>query len=134
LPGRLEPVTLLEGCGRSGDRRLRCTVGQQFDAWQPVQADKLDQVHDLGLRALQQQPPLTAPQAIRQHREVQHQCRIRENQIPEVDEDIALSPKCENKSSSPEALGASILVSGTDEHRRVIGKLDDPEPYKIDRW
>ena len=70
---------------------------------------------------------LAAPQAVREHREVNHQRRVREYEISEVDEDIALGPECEDERSSPEALGAPILVPGTQQHRRVVGELDDRE-------
>jgi hypothetical protein len=75
-----------------------------------MQADKLDQVHDLGLRALQQQPSLATPQAVREHGEVEHQRRVRKNQVAEIDKNITLSPKREDQRPSPEALRAPILI------------------------
>ena len=62
-----------------------------------MQADELDQMHDLRLRALQQQAPLTAPpQAMREHRQVDHQRGVGEHKITQVDEHIALCAEGED--------------------------------------
>jgi hypothetical protein len=109
----------------SSDRWLRCAVGEQLDAGQVVQSDQFNQMHDLRLRALEQQPALAAPQAIREHRQVEHQRGVGKHEVPEVNEDVTLGSKCEDKCPSPEALGASILVTCAEQHRRVVGELDD---------
>ena len=91
-----------------------------------MQSDELDQVHDLRLRSAQQQAPLPTPQAVREHRQVDHQGRVGEDKISQVDEHVTLSAKREDKRASAEALCTPILVSGAKQHRRVVGELDDP--------
>jgi hypothetical protein len=86
---------------RSGDRRLRRAVGEQLDAWEPMQADKLDQVHDLGLGALQQQPALTPAQTVRKHRQIDHQRGIREHEITQIDDHITLRAEGKHERPSP---------------------------------
>jgi hypothetical protein len=90
-----------------------------------VQTDELDQMHDLWLRTLQEQPPFTAAQAIREHRQVDHQCRIGEHQVTQIDEHVALSAEREHERPSAKALRTPILVPGAKQHRRVVGELDD---------
>jgi hypothetical protein len=113
-------------CGeRSGDRGLRGAVDQQFDARKPVQANELDEMHDLRLSALQKQPPFTATQAIREHRQVDHQRRIGKYEVTQIDEHIALCAEREHERASAQTLCAPILVPGAKQHRRVVGELDD---------
>jgi metal-sulfur cluster biosynthetic enzyme len=99
-----------------------------------MQADQLDQVHDLRLRTLQEQPPLAPPQAVREHREVDHQRGVGEDQIAQIHEDVTLGAKGEHERASAKTLRAPILIPGAEKHRRVVGKLDDgAETYKTDR-
>jgi hypothetical protein len=93
------------------------------DARQPMQADELDQVHDLGLGAAQEKLAVATAESIREHRQVHHQRSIGEVEITQVDDDIGLSPKSQHERAPAQALGAPILVSGTQQHRRVVGEL-----------
>ena len=90
-----------------------------------MQPDKLDQIHDLRLGALEQERALATPQAVGEHRQVDHQGGVGEHQIPQVDGDIALGAEGENKRPPAKALRTPILVSGAQEDRRVVGELDD---------
>jgi hypothetical protein len=99
-----------------------------------VQADQLDQVHDLGLGPVQDQSPLAPTQAVRQHRQVDHQGRVSEHEATQIHEDVTLSAKGEYERPSTKALRTPILVSGAKQHRRVGGELDDgAKTYKSDR-
>jgi metal-sulfur cluster biosynthetic enzyme len=83
---------------------------------------------------LQEQAPLATAQAVREHRQVDHQRRVGEHQVAQIDKDVTLGPEREYKSPSAQALRAPILVPGTQQYRWVVGKLDDgAETYKTDR-
>jgi hypothetical protein len=88
-----------------------------------VQAHQLDQVPDLGIGAAQKKPAIAAAQAIREHRQVHHQRRVGEIKVTQIDDDIGLSTKGEHERSPAKALGTPILVSGAQQHRRVVGEL-----------
>jgi metal-sulfur cluster biosynthetic enzyme len=99
-----------------------------------VEPDQLDQMHDLRLGAVEQKPASASAQTVREHGEVDHQRRVGEGQVAQVDQNIALGAEGEHQSPSAEALRASILVSGAQQDRRIVGELDDAsETYKTDR-
>jgi hypothetical protein len=93
------------------------------DAGQPVEAHQLDQVPDLRLGPVQKKFAIPAAQAIREHRQVDHQGRIGEVKVAEIDQDIGLSAKSEHERAPAKALGTPILVSCAKQHRRVVGEL-----------
>jgi hypothetical protein len=76
-----------------------------------VEANELDQVHDLWLGPAQEKLAVAAAQSIREHRQIHHQGRIGEIKVTQIDDDIGLSAKSEHKSAPTKALGAPILVT-----------------------
>jgi hypothetical protein len=90
-----------------------------------VQSDQLDQRPDLRLWAAQQDRASTAAKAARQHRQVKHQRRVREDQLAELDDDVGLGPERPRERTSSAALGTPILVAGASQDGRVVSELDD---------
>ena len=59
-------------------------------AGQPVQPDELDQRADLRLGAAEQDRAAMRAQAAREHRQIEHQRRVGEHELAEVDDDVGL--------------------------------------------
>jgi hypothetical protein len=96
-------------------------------ARQPVQPDQLDQRHDLGLGAAQQNRTAPAPEPPREHRQVEHQRRVGEHQLAEVDDDVTLGPESPGQGPAPEPLCRPILVAATAQSRRLVLEVDDSD-------
>jgi hypothetical protein len=92
-----------------------------------VQADQLDDMHDLRLGALEQQRAATATKSMREHRQVEHQRRVREDEAAHVNRDVILGAEGTRERSSPQALRAPILVSDAEKQRRAFDEIDDCE-------
>jgi len=90
-----------------------------------MQPDELDQRQDLRLGAAQQDRAPATPDPPGEHRQVEHQRRVGEHQLAEVDADIRLGAERPCQGSAPAALSGAVLVSGAPEDRGVVSKLDD---------
>lgn len=108
---------------RSGDGR-RGVV--QADARQAVQPHHRDQRVDLGLGTAKQHHPSAAAQAPGEHRQIQHQGRVGEYQIAEIDDQVPRRAQGTGECPATRALGSPILVAGTSQDGRIVRELDDP--------
>ena len=115
--------------------RLRQSGGGPFeqDPWEPVQADELDQRADLRLSVAQQDRAAAHPQPARQHRQVEHQRRVGEHELGEVDDDIRLRSDRAHECAAPTRLRRPVLVSAATQDRRFVSKLDDVRK-PTERW
>jgi hypothetical protein len=95
------------------------------DARQPVQADRLDQRADLGLGASQQDGAPVGAQTAREPREVEHQRRVGEHELAEVDDDVGLRSDRPRQRPSAPALRRAILVSAAAQGGRLVIEIDD---------
>ena len=111
------------------DRRLR--LGErgcrslELDARQPVQTDDLDQGSDLGLGAAQSEGSPVSTKAAGQHREVEHQRRVSERQLTEIDDHIGLGANRPGQRLTPRSLRGSVLVALAAQGRRLVIEVDD---------
>jgi hypothetical protein len=85
----------------------------------------LDQLEDLRLRVTQTQRAPARAQPPGDHREVEHQRRVGEHELREVDDDIALGSDGTDESLAAGALGRPVLVSPAPEDRRLVIEVDD---------
>jgi hypothetical protein len=90
-----------------------------------VQTDHLDQRPDLRLSTTQQDLAAVRAQPARQHREVEHQRRIGEDETAEIYDDIPLSVQGANKSLAPTTLSGPVLVAAAAKNGGLVLKVDD---------
>jgi hypothetical protein len=90
-----------------------------------VQPDGFDQHADLGLGATQQKDHALHTQSTRQDREIEHQRRVREDQLGEVDHDVALGADRPRQRLTAAALRVAILVTAAAEGRGRVIEVDD---------
>jgi hypothetical protein len=76
-----------------------------------MQADDLDQCPDLWLSPPEQDRPAVCAQAAGQHCEVEHQRRVGEDQIREVDDDVRLRTNSPGQRSPSASLRGPVLVA-----------------------
>ena len=62
----------------------------------------------------------------REHRQVDHQRRIREHQLGEVDDEIRLGTKSTGQRGPASSLRRSVLVPANTQNRRFGNEIDDP--------
>jgi hypothetical protein len=92
---------------------------------QTMQADGFDQRADLRLGAAEQKDHALDTQATRQDREIEHQRRVSEHQLGEVDHDVALGADRPRQRLTAAALRVAILVSAAAEGRGRVIEVDD---------
>jgi hypothetical protein len=92
-----------------------------------MQTRDLDQHPDLRLRAPEQQRLPANTQAPGNHRKVEHQRRVGEHKLAEVDDDIGLGADCAYERLSTASLRRPVLVSTAAQHRRLVIEIDDVE-------
>lgn len=86
-----------------------------------MQADGLDQLVDLGLRATDEQVQALHPKAAGEDGEVEHQRRVGEHEFGEIDDDVALRAQRTRQRLAPTARGVAIFVTtATQRGGRVI--------------
>jgi hypothetical protein len=90
-----------------------------------VKADELDQRPDLRLRASQQDRASASAKAACKHSQVEHQRRVGEHQVAQVDDDIRLRAECPVDRAAPNPLGGSVLVTRASQRRRLVVEVDD---------
>jgi hypothetical protein len=96
-------------------------------AREPVQANGLDQHLDLWLGAAQQDRAAVCTQAPGQHREVEHQRRVREHELAEIDDHIRLGTDRSRQRLPADALCVAVLVTPAAECGWLVIEVDDPE-------
>jgi metal-sulfur cluster biosynthetic enzyme len=90
-----------------------------------VQPDDLDQRLDLWLRALQEDRAPVGSEAPREHRQVEHQRRIGEHQLGEVDNDVGLCLDRSGQRLAPTSLRCAVLVAAAAQGWRLVVEIDD---------
>jgi len=101
--------------------------GRAFDAHagKAVQPDHLDQRPDLRLGAAQQDRASVGPQAPGDHRQIEHQRRVREDEFAEVNDDVSLRANRSREGLAPASLRRPILVSPASQGRRLVIEIND---------
>jgi hypothetical protein len=91
-----------------------------------VQPDELDQGHDLRLRAAEADGAAAYPEAAGQNGQVDHQRRVGEGELREVDDHVGLRADrpCERSATDP--LGYPVLVAAATERGSLFIERDDP--------
>ena len=90
----------------------------------------LDQHPDLGPGAAESDYPPAGAHTPREHREIEHQRGIGEDQLGEIDDHIALRADRSDQRGAARALRAPVLVAATAKYRRLVIK-DDDSPAKL---
>ena len=116
--------------GEAG-QRCRSTSGERRrgtlhpDAGQPVQPDRLDQRLDLRLRSAEHDRAAVDAQPAGEHGEVDHQRRIGEYELGQVDSDVGVSVQCARQRLPAEPLCVPVFVAHAAERRRLVIEVDD---------
>jgi metal-sulfur cluster biosynthetic enzyme len=105
-----------------GERRGRAL---DDDAGEPVQADDLDDAPDLRLRAADADQPPGPAQAPRDDREVEQERAVREGQLAQVDDQVALGRERAREGRAAPPPRRDVLVSRAAQSCRLCGELDD---------
>jgi len=95
------------------------------DARQAIEPHQLDQSLDLWLGPAQHQRPTSTPQAPGEHRQIDHQRRVGEGQLAEVDDHVVLGRERAGNRSAPASLSGPVLVSATAQRWRFVIEVDD---------
>lgn len=90
-----------------------------------MQPDDLDQGSDLGLGSAQSECASVSPEATGQHREIEHQRRVGERQLAEIDDHIGLSANRPRQSLTARSLRAAVLIALAAQGRRLVIEVDD---------
>jgi hypothetical protein len=90
-----------------------------------VKADDLDHRPDLGLGAPQQDRPPTHAQTSSEHREIQHQRGVGEDELAQIDDDVILGGERAGERRAPAALRRPVLVAATAQDRGLVLEVDD---------
>jgi metal-sulfur cluster biosynthetic enzyme len=94
-------------------------------ARQAVEADELDEPLDVRLGAAQRHAAPGLAKAARDHREVDHQRRVGERQVRQVNQQIAVDRERSRQRSAPQRLGRAVLIPRARQDRRVFAERDD---------
>ena len=97
----------------------------EANAGQPVQPDHLDQRPDLRLRPAQEDRAAALAQAPREHRQVDHQRRVGEHQLTQIDHDVGIRTDRTDHRLATTSLRSPILVSRAAKDRRLLLEVDD---------
>jgi len=90
-----------------------------------VQPHQFDQRANLGLGAAEKDCPLVRSQAPGQHGEVEHQRRVREHELAEVDDHVAAGMEGADESLTTTTLSGAVLVARAAENRGFVIEVDD---------
>ena len=96
-------------------------------ALEAVQADALDQRTDLGLRAPYSELRTRGAQAPREHRDVEHERRVGERQLRQVDGDVGTADERAREGATATRLRRSHLVAAAAQHGWAVVERDDGE-------
>ena len=90
-----------------------------------MKADDLDHRPDLGLGATQQDLPPTHAQTSSEHREVQHQRGVGEDELGQIDDDVVLGGERPSERGAPAPLCRPVLVAAAAQDRGLVLEVDD---------
>ena len=90
-----------------------------------MEADDLDHRPDLGLGASQQDLLPAYAQAASEHREVQHQGGVGEDELGQIDDDVILGGERTGQRRAPASLRRPVLVAATAQDRGLVLEVDD---------
>ena len=111
-----------------------CQDGERLDehAVEAVQADALDQRTDLGLGAAYSELRTRGAQAPREHRDVEHERRVGERELRQVDGDVGAADERAREGATATRLRRSHLVAAAAQHGWAVVERDDGE--QATRW
>ena len=89
-----------------------------------MEPDELDQPRDLGLGAAEAERATAAAESAGDHRQVEHQRCVSENEFGEVNDHIGLHPNRSRESGAPASLRRSILVAPAPQRGRLVIEVD----------
>jgi hypothetical protein len=90
-----------------------------------MQPDHLDEALDLRLCALDTHAMADRAQPARDHREIDDQRGVGEDQPGQVDQNVRLDLKRTRQRAAPAGLRGTILISGDDKNCRFVAESDD---------
>jgi hypothetical protein len=90
-----------------------------------VHPDHLDHAPHLRLRAAHVDQAPGAAQPPRHDREIEYERAVREGEVLEVDDEVALGAKSAGESRAAPPPRRDVLISRADQERRLFGELDD---------
>ena len=91
-----------------------------------MQADGLDQRADVRLRAVEPQRAALRPQALGEAGEVDHQRRVREPQLGEVDDHVARGLQRGGEGTATTSTGRAVFVPRDPQDRKLLVEVNDP--------
>jgi metal-sulfur cluster biosynthetic enzyme len=92
---------------------------------QPVQADRLDEHADVRLRVGEPQRHALGAEPLRQAGQVDHQRRVGEPQVGEVDDDVPRGGEGSRERAPPAAARRPVLIALDPEDRKLLVEADD---------
>jgi hypothetical protein len=96
-----------------------------------MQPDDLDHRADLRLGPSQQDRATTHTQAARDHREVEHQRCVSEDEIAQIDDHVVVRANRSDERGAPASLRRPVLVATASKNRGLVIEVDDGrETYK----
>lgn len=90
-----------------------------------MQSHQLDQLADVRLRVAERQRAAVGPQALREAGQVDHQRRVREAQLGQVDDDVAGRPQRRRDGTPTAPAGGAVLVPGYAQDPELFVEGDD---------
>jgi hypothetical protein len=91
----------------------------------PAEPAKLDQPSDLGLGAPHEHPALGLTQALSEHRKVEHERRVRERELGQIDDEVSARGQRARKITTPKPLRGEVLVACAAQHPQAFLEGDD---------
>jgi hypothetical protein len=95
------------------------------DARKAVETDDLEHAKHLGLRVAKEHLAPSATQAAGDDRQIEDERAVRERELGEIDDDVALACEGSGEGCAPPPARRNVLVSGAAQHCRLFGELDD---------
>lgn len=102
---------------------LRAVEAHGREAMEP---DRLDQCADVGLRAAEPQRATLRAQALCETCEVDHQRRVGETELGEVDNHVARGLQRGGQGATPASTGGAVLVPRDPQDRQLLVEVNDP--------
>jgi hypothetical protein len=90
-----------------------------------VQAHQFDQPADVGLRSAEPQDPVLRAQAPREDGQVDHQRRVGEAKVRQVDDDVARRLQRRGERTTTTPARDAVLIPRDPQDRKLFVKADD---------
>jgi metal-sulfur cluster biosynthetic enzyme len=90
-----------------------------------VQADDLDEPRDLRLRPVEMQLAVAPAEPASEHEEVEHQRRVGEVELSEVDLHVGTATQCSSDGATAAALGRPVLIPPAPQYGDIFVERDD---------